>query len=55
MTERLSLLGQEVLDFCVEHGIAPEVELIPIDQINDAFDKVVANEVRFRYVLDNSS
>ncbi len=52
-----SLIGgiqetQEVLDFCAEHGIAPEVELIQIEEINDAFDKIKKEEVRFRYVID---
>lgn len=43
---------QEVLDFCAEHNILPEVEMISIDQVNDAFTKVVDEEVRFRYVID---
>ena len=55
-----SLIGsiaetQEVLDFCAENGIAPDIEIIPIDQVNEAFDKVVGKEVRFRYVIDNST
>jgi len=52
-----SLIGgtvetQEVLDFCAEHNIAPEIELIDIKDINTAFDKVKDEEVRFRYVID---
>lgn len=52
-----SLIGgiketQEVLDFCAKHGIAPEVEMIKIEDINDAFDKIKNEEVRFRYVID---
>jgi uncharacterized zinc-type alcohol dehydrogenase-like protein len=52
-----SLIGgieetQEVLDFCAAHGIAPEVEMIPVEDINDAFDKIKNEEVRFRYVID---
>jgi len=55
-----SLIGsiaetQEVLDFCAENGIGPDIEIIPIDQVNEAFDKVVGKEVRFRYVIDNST
>lgn len=55
-----SLIGsveetQEVLDFCAEHNIAPDIELIPIDQINAAFDRVVAKDVRFRFVIDSST
>lgn len=52
-----SLIGgtvetQEVLDFCAEHGISPDVELIDIAEINEALDKVKDEEVRFRYVID---
>ena len=55
-----SLIGsiaetQEVLDFCAEHGIAPEVEMIRIQDINDAFKKMDDEEVRFRYVIDMQS
>lgn len=55
-----SLIGsiaetQEVLDFCAEHGIAPEIEVIPIQQVNDAYKKVEAGDVRFRYVIDMAS
>jgi uncharacterized zinc-type alcohol dehydrogenase-like protein len=55
-----SLIGgiaetQEVLEFCAEHGIAPEVEVIPIQQINEAYDAMQASEVRFRYVIDMAS
>jgi len=52
-----SLIGgiketQEVLDFCAEHGIAPEVEMTKIEDINDAFDHIKNEDVRFRYVID---
>ncbi|WP_229722384.1 NAD(P)-dependent alcohol dehydrogenase [Xylophilus rhododendri] len=52
-----SLIGsiaetQEVLDFCARHGIGPDIEIIPIQQVNDAYDKVEDGEVRFRYVID---
>ena len=55
-----SLIGnladtQEVLDFCAEHGIGPDIEIIPIQQINDAYKKVIKGEVRFRYVIDMTS
>lgn len=46
---------QEVLDFCAKHGIAPDVEMIPIQDINNAFDMIKDEEVRFRYVIDMSS
>ena len=52
-----SLIGnlaetQEVLDLCAEHGIAPQVEMLDIKDINDAFTRVENGEVRFRYVID---
>ncbi len=52
-----SLIGsiaetQEVPDFCSEHGITADVEVIPIQQINDAFDRMQKGDVRFRYVID---
>jgi uncharacterized zinc-type alcohol dehydrogenase-like protein len=52
-----SLIGgiaetQEVLDFCAEHNITSEVEVIPIQQINDAYDRVVDGKARYRYVID---
>ena len=55
-----SLIGniaetQEVLDFCAEHGIGPDIQVIPIDEINDAYKKVEKGEVRFRYVIDIAS
>lgn len=55
-----SLIGsiretQEVLDFCAEHGVAPDVEVIAIQDINDAYKKMKNEEVRFRYVIDMAS
>ena len=46
---------QEVLDFCAEHRIGPEVQLIPIQEINDAYKQVIDGDVRFRYVIDMAS
>ncbi|PPF43135.1 alcohol dehydrogenase [Pseudoclavibacter sp. AY1F1] len=43
---------QEMLDFCAEHGIAPEVELIDAAQINDAYERVLKSDVRYRFVID---
>ncbi|KAA9089119.1 NAD(P)-dependent alcohol dehydrogenase [Microbacterium radiodurans] len=43
---------QEMLDFCAEHGIAPETELIAADGINDAYERVLASDVRYRFVID---
>ena len=55
-----SLIGsiketQEVLDFCAEHNVAPDVEVIDIQDINDAYKKVKNEDVRFRYVIDMAS
>jgi uncharacterized zinc-type alcohol dehydrogenase-like protein len=55
-----SLIGnladtQEVLDFCAEHGIGPDIEVIPIQEINDAYHRVEYGDVRFRYVIDMAS
>jgi len=55
-----SLIGsiaetQEVLDFCAEHGIAPDVQVIPIQEINEAYKRVKGGEVRFRHVIDMAS
>ncbi|GAA3514536.1 NAD(P)-dependent alcohol dehydrogenase [Actinocatenispora rupis] len=43
---------QEMLDFCAEHGIAPETELIAADHINQAYERVLASDVRYRFVID---
>ncbi len=46
---------QEMLDFCAEHNIVSDIELIDADGINAAFDRVVAGDVKFRFVIDNST
>ena len=43
---------QEMLDFCAEHGIAAEIELIDASGINDAYERVLASDVKFRFVID---
>ena len=43
---------QEMLDFCAEHGIAPETELISADYINEAYERVLKSDVRYRFVID---
>ena len=43
---------QEMLDFCAEHGILPETELITADGINDAYERVLTSDVRYRFVID---
>ncbi|GAA4403234.1 NAD(P)-dependent alcohol dehydrogenase [Tsukamurella soli] len=46
---------QEMLDFCSEHGIGAEVEVIDADYIDAAFDRVAAGDVRYRFVIDVST
>ncbi|WAA66672.1 NAD(P)-dependent alcohol dehydrogenase [Microbacterium oxydans] len=43
---------QEMLDFCAEHGIAAEIEVIPASDINAAYERVLASDVRYRFVID---
>ncbi len=52
-----SLIGgiaetQEMLDFCAQHGISADIELIRADQINDAYERMLAGDVRYRFVID---
>ena len=46
---------QEVLDFCAEHNIGPDIQVIPIQEINEAHKHVNEGDVRFRYVIDLAS
>jgi alcohol dehydrogenase (NADP+) len=55
-----SLIGgiaetQEMLDFCSEHGLTADIEMIPIQQINTAYDRMVRNDVKYRFVIDMNS
>ncbi|GAB2731015.1 NAD(P)-dependent alcohol dehydrogenase [Nocardia thraciensis] len=43
---------QEMLNFCAEHGIGAEIEVISADRIDEAYDRVVASDVRYRFVID---
>ena len=43
---------QQMLDFCAEHGIGADIETIPADRINEAYDRVVNSDVRYRFVID---
>ncbi|ORA82830.1 NAD(P)-dependent alcohol dehydrogenase [Mycobacterium malmoense] len=45
---------QEMLNFCAEHGVAPEIELIEPGYINEAYERVLASDVRYRFVIDIS-
>lgn len=46
---------QEMLDFCAEHNIGAEIELIPASRINDAYERVLASDVRYRFVIDTAT
>jgi alcohol dehydrogenase (NADP+) len=46
---------QEMLDFCAAHEIQPEIELIEPEYVNEAFERVLASDVRYRFVIDTSS
>jgi len=46
---------QEMLDFCAEHQIESDVEVIPIQQVNKAYERVIKGDVRFRFVIDLAS
>ncbi|GAA0798693.1 NAD(P)-dependent alcohol dehydrogenase [Spirilliplanes yamanashiensis] len=48
-------LTQEMLAFCAEHGIVSDVEVIAADRINDAYERVLASDVRYRFVIDTST
>ncbi|MEU7282649.1 NAD(P)-dependent alcohol dehydrogenase [Streptomyces sp. NPDC045431] len=46
---------QEMLDFCAEHGLGSEIELIRADQVNEAYERVLKSDVRYRFVIDAST
>lgn len=46
---------QEMLDFCAAHRIESDVEVIPIQQVNEAYERVLRGDVRFRFVIDLGS
>lgn len=46
---------QEMLDFCGTHDIVSEIETIAVDQVNEAWKRVVASDVRYRFVIDTAS
>ena len=52
-----SLIGgiaetQEMLDFCADRGIVCDIELIAIDQINEAYERMLRSDVKYRFVID---
>jgi uncharacterized zinc-type alcohol dehydrogenase-like protein len=46
---------QEMLDFCAKHGIASDVEVIPMQKINEAYERLLRGDVRYRFVIDMAS
>ena len=55
-----SLIGgiketQEMLDFCGEHNITSDIELIPIQKINEAYERLIKSDVKYRFVIDMAS
>ena len=55
-----SLIGgiaetQEMLDFCAEHGVVADIEMVDAGQLNQAYDRMVAGDVKYRFVLDTST
>lgn len=46
---------QEMLDFCAEHGITADVEVIPIQQINEAYERLLRSDVKYRFCIDMAS
>lgn len=46
---------QEMLDFCAEHGIVADIEMIRADEINAAYERMLAGDVKYRFVIDNAT
>ncbi|GAS95060.1 NADP-dependent alcohol dehydrogenase C [Mycolicibacterium canariasense] len=46
---------QEMLDFCAEHDVTPEIEVIEASYVNEAYDRVLSSDVRYRFVIDAST
>jgi len=46
---------QEMLDYCAEHNITSDVEMIPVQKINEAYDRMLKNDVKYRFVIDMKS
>lgn len=61
VTKRRSIIGsmiggmketQEMLDYCAEHNIVSDVEVIPVQYINDAYERMIRSDVKYRFVID---
>lgn len=64
ITKRRSIIGsmigginetQEMLDYCAAHNIVSEVEVIPMNYINDAYERMIRSDVKYRFVIDMST
>jgi uncharacterized zinc-type alcohol dehydrogenase-like protein len=44
-----------MLDFCAEHGITSEIEMITIDKVNEGYDRMLKSDVKYRFVIDMAS
>jgi uncharacterized zinc-type alcohol dehydrogenase-like protein len=44
-----------MLDFCAEHGITADIEMIPMQNINEAWERMVRSDVKYRFVIDMGS
>jgi uncharacterized zinc-type alcohol dehydrogenase-like protein len=64
ITKRASIAGsmiggmpetQEMLDYCGQHNITADVEVIPIQKVNEAFERMLKQDVKYRFVIDMST
>jgi uncharacterized zinc-type alcohol dehydrogenase-like protein len=46
---------QEMLDFCARHGIVADIEMIRAEEINDACERMLKGDVKYRFVIDNAT
>ncbi len=46
---------QEMLDYCAQHQIVSDIEIIPIQKINEAYERMLRSDVKYRFVIDNAS
>jgi uncharacterized zinc-type alcohol dehydrogenase-like protein len=46
---------QEMLDYCADHGIVSDVEVISIEQVNEAYERMLKGQVKYRFVIDMAS
>lgn len=46
---------QEMLDFCAVHGLGAEIEVIDAGRVNEAYERILASDVRYRFVIDTAT